>query len=214
MGHEPYGGPAVRIALLVEGNTEKAFHPVLVAFLRERLGHGMPRIKPITQDGRIPKGDKLKRIVDNLLTGQDPYDAVIALTDVYTGTGDFTDAADAKAKMKGWVGNNPRFYPHAAQHDFEAWLLPFWPTIQRLAGHNKSAPSGPPEVVNHDNPPSRRIQELFRIGTCSHDYVKPRDGLRILREPGNRLEAAAEACPELKAFLDTILNLCGVAPLP
>jgi hypothetical protein len=59
---------------------------------------------------------------------------VIALTDVYTGTDDFLDAADAKQKMRAWVGKNDRFHPHVAQHDFEAWLLPFWTDIQSLAG--------------------------------------------------------------------------------
>ena len=35
-----------------------------------------------------------------IFEGRKPADAVIALTDVYTGTDDFTDAADAKAKMR------------------------------------------------------------------------------------------------------------------
>lgn len=106
--------------------------PSLRRFLSSRLSQ-MPKIKPVIYNGRLPKKDKLKRVVENLLAGKDAYDAVIALTDVYTGTKDFEDATDAKQKMKNWVGDCPRFYPHAAQYDFEAWLLPFWPTIQKLA---------------------------------------------------------------------------------
>lgn len=170
----------------------------------------MPRLKLITYNGRIPKEDKLKRIVENLL--EEGYAAVIALTDVYTGTDDFKDASDAKDKMRSWTGNNPEFYPHAAQHDFEAWLLPYWSTIQRLAGHNKKAPTGQPENVNHDDPPAYRIQEIFRIGSKGKSYVKPRDAGRILS--GNDLLLAANSCPELKAFLNTILTLCGGTPLP
>jgi hypothetical protein len=49
--------------------------------------------------------------VENLLTGRDACDAVIALTDVYTGTKDFKDAADAKAQMKKWVGTILNFIP-------------------------------------------------------------------------------------------------------
>ena len=67
------------------------------------------------------------------------------------GTGIIYDAADAKRKMREWVGTNDKFYPHAAQHDFEAWLLPFWAHIERLAGHNKTAPPEPPEAVDHIN---------------------------------------------------------------
>ena len=195
----------MNIAILVEGATEKAFIPTLRNFLRPRLQQ-MPRLRAIPYDGRIPKEGKLRRIVENLL---DTYDAVLALTDIYTGTGDFTNASDAKTKMSAWVGSNPSFYPHAAQHDFEAWLLPFWPTIQELAKHNKSAPSGQPEQVNHNNPPSYRIKEIFELGTCRDSYIKPRDAKRILER--NDLLLSAQACPELKAFLNTILSLCGGA---
>ncbi len=67
------------------------------------------------------------------------------LTDVHTGkTRDFQNAEDAKSKMREWVGRNPKFFPHAAQYEFEAWLLPFWSTIQRLACHNKAAPAALP----------------------------------------------------------------------
>src|SRR5208283_2628811 len=96
-------------------------------------------------DGRIPTNEKLQRLVKALLSGPKPADAVIALTDVYTGTHDFDGADDAKAKMRQWVGNEPRFYPHVALHDFEAWLLPFWSDIQKLSGSNRASPGPNPE---------------------------------------------------------------------
>lgn len=194
----------MRIALLVEGKTETAFMPSLRGFLGSRLDQ-MPRITPIAYDGRIPKGDKLKRPVENLLIGQKAYDAVIALTDVYTGTHDFTDANDAKQKMRAWAGNNPNFYPHAAQHDFEAWLLPYWDKIKYLAKHNMSVPGGQPEQVNHNKPPCRHIAEIFEAGKCRDSYVKPRDAKKILE--GQDLIKSAQACPELKAFKNAILYL-------
>lgn len=195
----------MKIAILVEGKTEKAFKPILEAFLKTRLQKQMPKLKFISSDGRIPKAEKLRRVVENLLSDDD-YNAVIALTDVYTGNNDFKDGADAKAKMIDWVENNPKFYPHVAQHDFEAWLLPFWSTIQKLAKHNKSAPTGAPEQVNHNNPPSYRIKEIFESGKCDRSYNKERDALRILKD--NDLMVAVKVCPELKAFINTILLLC------
>lgn len=194
----------MRIAILVEGKTEVAFMPSLRSFLKSRLQQ-MPRLDPKPYNGRIPKKDKLRRVVLNYLT-VDNYDAVIALTDVYTGSEDFEDAEDAKNKMRQWVGNNPKFYPHAAQHDFEAWLLPFWSTIQKLAQHNKSAPGSQPERVNHDNPPSKRIQEIFELGKSPRSYDKARDAKKILEQ--NELMVSVQACPELKAFINTILELC------
>ncbi len=202
----------MKITVLVEGKTERAFKPHLVEFLKRRLDRRMPNIDFFPYNGRIPKEDKLRRTVEALLrNGRVPAEAVIALTDVYTGTNEFLDAADAKRKMQAWVGKNDKFYPHAAQHDFEAWLLPFWSDIQVLAGHNRSAPSGAPETVNHSRPPSHHIREIFRIGSCRDDYSKPRDANRILR--GKDLAIPANDCPELKAFLNTILTLSGVGPL-
>lgn len=202
----------MKITILVEGKTETAFKPQLLEFLKNRLAGAMPKLDFFPCDGRIYKDAKLRRTVDDLLQkGRVPSDAVIALTDIYTGAGEFADAADAKAKMRVWVGDNARFYPHVAQHDFEAWLLPYWSDIQALAGHNRSAPPGPPESVNHGRPPSFHIREIFRIGTCRRDYIKARDASRILR--GKDLAVAAGQCPELKAFLNTILTLSSASPI-
>ena len=205
----------MKISIIVEGETEKAFLPCLRGFLATRLAGRMPRLDPVPCDGRIPTKDKLRRMVHNLLADRKrPADHVIALTDVYTGTRppQFRDAAEAKAKMRQWVGDEPRFHPHAAQHDFEAWLLPYWETIKRLADHNKNPPPGSPEKVNHDKPPSYRIREVFRIGKSGKRYVKPRDAGRILRE--NDLAVAIGQCPELKSFVNTILTACGSKVIP
>jgi hypothetical protein len=174
----------------------------------------MPRLDVFPYDGRIPKADKLKRVVANLLQGNNAADHVVALTDVYTGTTppDFRDASDAINQMRQWVGIEPRFHPHVAQHDFEAWLLPYWSTIQKLAKHNKGAPGGNPESVNHNNPPAYRIKEIFEIGHCRDSYVKPRDAGRILKD--NDLLVAINQCTELKAFINTILSVCGASEIP
>lgn len=198
----------MNIAILVEGATEVAFREELRKFLQTRLEQQMPRLKFIPQNGRIPKEEKLRRVVENLLIGNNACDAVIALTDVYTGTKDFQDAADAKAQMKKWVGNNPKFYPHTALHDFEAWLLPYWNTIQALAKHKRSAPSGSPETVNHHKPPSYHLKEIFKSGG-RQDYNKPIHGKKILEK--NDLMIAIQACPELKAFVNQIISLCDVS---
>lgn len=202
----------MKIAILVEGQTERAFKPHLMAFLAGRLAGRMPSLDMFLYTGRIPKENALRRAVENLLGGRHPANAVIGLTDVYTGTDDFIDAADAKTKMRQWVGQNAAFHPHVAQHDFEAWLLPYWKDIQKLAGHNRTAPAGLPEQVNHTHPPSYHIREIYRVGTCRDDYSKPRDANRILRDKD--LAVAAAQCPELKAFLNTIISLSGGQPIP
>ena len=70
----------MRIAILVEGKTEKAFKPYLLLYLERRLAGKMPKLDFMPHDGRIPTGDKLKRRVENLLNDRTrPADAVIAL---------------------------------------------------------------------------------------------------------------------------------------
>lgn len=198
----------MKISILVEGKTEKAFIPYLRESLLHRLPGNMPRLDPVPCHGRIPKGDKLKRCVNRLLdNGEKSADAVIALTDVYTGTDDFITTQDAKDKMRAWVGEQPKFYPHVAQYDFEAWLLPYWNDIQRLSGSERTQPSGNPESINHQNPPSKRINEVFFNGSKGKGYVKERDAKKILL--GKDLIVTINACAELKAFVNTILRLCG-----
>lgn len=170
----------------------------------------MPKLDPLPCNGRLPKSEELKRRVNALLSGPNAADAVIALSDVYTGSQDFKDAAHAKKLMRQWVGDEDRFFPHVALHDFEAWLLPYWSEIQLLAGSNRARPNANPESVNHDKPPARVLAELFLEGSKGKRYVKPRDAARILR--GKDLSVAAAVCPELKSFLNTILGLSGGKP--
>jgi hypothetical protein len=170
----------------------------------------MPKLDFVPYDGRIPTGAKLKRAVANLLSdGRTPADAVIALTDVYTGTRPavFADAAEAKKLMRDWVGEESRFHPHVALHDFEAWLLPYWPQIIRLTGSNHRPDWTNPEQVNHTRPPAVRLAEEFRTGPKTRRaYVKTRDAGLILANQD--LSVAIDACRELKAFVNRILGLC------
>ncbi len=120
----------MRITILCEGKTANSFKPCLNRFLRTKLAGKMPRLDFSVYNGAIPTKDKLQRRVSKLLnTGVKRQDAVIALTDVYP---DFPDAAEAKKLMRQWVGKEPKFYPHVALHDFEAWLLPYWGGVSKI----------------------------------------------------------------------------------
>jgi len=196
----------------MEGSTEIAFKPHLLRFLAKRLnslGGKMPTIV-IDKKGHLTSST-LSRDVQHHLMGSRRVDHVIALTDVYTGKRDFRNAADARSKMTSWVGSDRRFQAHAAQYEFEAWLLPYWSRIQELAGSNRKSPPTP-ELVNHNKPPSHFLSEVFRSGSRKRQYSKVRDASKIL--DGQDLGEAAAKCPELKAFLNTILRLSGGKPIP
>lgn len=198
------------IALMVEGATETALMPPLRLFLKERLLNRMPTLRAFPSHGRLPVADALRREVERLLR---KYDHVVALTDVYTGSHPpmFRTGLDAREKMRAWVGANDRFHPHAAQHEFEAWLVPYWPTIQQLAKTTRPRPSLVPEAINHDRPPSQLLKDVFGTGPHRVDFQKILHSARILR--GQDLTIAAQACPELRAFLNTILTLSGSDPI-
>jgi hypothetical protein len=194
----------MRITIICEGKTEQAFEETLHAFLQTRLPGKMPALRFDVHHGSIPTGEQLKRVVENLLGAtRKPAEAVIGLTDVYPS---FADAQDAKTKMRAWVGDESRFHPHVALHDFEAWLLPYWDRITQLAGRKAKVFGANPEKVNHNNPPAHRISRLFEAGTCRDSYSKPRDAKRILKDVD--LITAIAKCPELKSFVNTILGLC------
>ena len=56
------------------------------------------------------------------------------------------------------------------------------------------------------NPPAHLLTEVFRAGSKKKAYIKPRDARRILRNKD--LTISAQACPELKTFLNIILSVC------
>ena len=59
----------MRITVLIEGKTERAFMSKLREFLHPRLPGRMPKLDPMPFDGRIPKeGKLLKAFLNTILT--------------------------------------------------------------------------------------------------------------------------------------------------
>lgn len=197
------------IVLLVEGATETALKGKFKAFLDERAkAEGRPKVALRTKDIMTLNPNKLRRRVHLELRRPNVTD-VVGLIDVYP---DFTSATKAKQFLRNAVGDEPRFYAHAAQYDVEAWLLPYWDFICRRVGVQRSRPGANPEKVNLMHPPSRRLNELYRIAKPPRKYVKSIEMATILRDQD--LTIAAGQCPELKSLLSTLLNLADLTPLP
>jgi hypothetical protein len=90
--------------------------------------------------------------------------------------------------------------------------LPFWDSICRRVGVNQGTPGASPELVDLEQPPSKRLAELYqRARIPCQRYVKTREMYAIL--DGKDLTVAASQCPELKALLNTLLTLGGLDPL-
>lgn len=197
------------IVLLAEGDTERALSEHLKAFLDQRaVQERKPKVRLVTR-GRIEvRADKLLRQVELELQNAE-VQAVIGLMDVFP---NFGSAAEAKSWLRSAVKDNSRFYAHAAQYDVEAWLLPYWDDICRRLRLEKRSPGAYPEQVDGQKPPAYHLDELYRQAKPrARKYNKPLEMRDILR--GKDLTIAADACPEFKAFLNTLLTLSGLTAL-
>lgn len=202
-----------KIIVICEGATEVAFRQVLTDYLKRKYEQANIAENRIGLSFRSAKGKiiperDLKADVETHLSKPD-IKAVIILSDVYP---DYSSAQEAKKIIRTAIGDEKRCFIHVACHDFEAWLLPFWSKICGIIGQNKQPFSAQPETVNDINPPSKRLKELFRTAKPRPlEYTKPSQAFRILR--GEDIEVSARACPELKSFLNTILDLADLEKL-
>lgn len=198
----------MKIVVLSEGSTEAALRTALRGFVENHIGN-RPRVgvELPTLKGSLLR-EKLATLVENYASKADVA-GVIALTDVYP---TFGDAKDAKQKLreKAGDGGGKKLRVHVAKHDLEAWLMPFWDDIAKSLGVPAKVPGAKPEQINHQKPPSVHLKELF--ARAKNKYVKDVDGPKWLT--ADRLEQAAKSCPELKLFLDSLLEFAGVESTP
>jgi len=201
----------MRIVVLCEGKTEKVLKPALSEWLGEHLpktGTGIDA-KPVHHK---LVGAKFRRQVE-LNCARNDVLGVIGLTDVY---GVFESGVQAKEALREAVaGCNhvEKFWGHVAQFELEAWIMPFWDDIAKSIGVKAKKPGEKPEEINHEKPPSKHLKELFRRAKQPRrNYDKVRHAWQWLT--AKNLQTAAESCPELRAFLNSILKLAGAEPLP
>ena len=205
--------PPTKTVLLVEGKTEQALKTVLKDFLDDQCTTaGKPRVRLETKplDSRLLKKEKLGlRVKKNL--ERDDVLGVVALVDVVAAGNPFKDAAEAIEFLRSCHPDDKRYRCHAAQHDFEAWLLPYWDFITKRVGVHQKSPGNQPENVNHDRPPSKVLEDLYQRAKPPRKYNKPVEALAILR--GQDLLVSAKKCPQFAAFLQTLLDLADCTPL-
>jgi len=196
------------IVLLVEGETERALKGILKKFLDQRAaerGQSQVRLqaRKIKSISREALGKQIK------LELQTPgVTAVVGLIDVFPQF-KHADAAAAKSfllEAAHGAGVTHGFYAHAAQYDVEAWLLPYWDDICQRINVRQGPPRGNPEQVNAVKPPAYHLRELYR--RARREYTKTTEMLAILA--GKDLTVAANACPELKGLLNTLLMLSNL----
>jgi len=199
--------------LLVEGQTEIALKRIIKEYLDQRAEEqGQPRIRLQTRRfKRLNNSEEMGRQIKFELQTQG-VDAVIGLVDVFPHFR-HADAAIAKRFLNEAArraGVTHGFYAHAAQYDVEAWLIPFWEDVCQRIGVHQGRPGNRPEQVDGTHPPSYRLRDLYR--RAQREYTKTTEMSAILK--GKDLTIAANACPELKNLLNTLLALSYLPTLP
>ena len=200
----------MRIVLLVEGETEIALKAVLKTFLDQHATqHGQPYVRLQTRKIKSLNQESLGRQIRLELQARE-NSAVVGLIDVFPRFKHANAAKDylVEAARSASVGHG--FHAHAAQYDVEAWLLPYWDVICDRIGFRQSRPGHNPEEVDDVKPPSYLLRELYR--RAKREYTKTDQMPIILADKD--LTIAANACPEFKSFLNTLLTLSNLPLLP
>ena len=193
------------VVLLVEGETERSLTNKIREFLNSRSqAHGQPRVSLKTRKIKSINPHSLGRQI-KLETQSRGVTSVVGLIDVFPNHKNAVGAKNFLRRTAKNAGVTDDFYAHAAQFDVEAWLLPYWDDICNRIGVNQSPPGANPESVNIIKPPSYRLKELYRRAKPSRKYKKTLEMPAILRNKD--LTIAANACPELKSLLNTLLKL-------
>jgi Domain of unknown function (DUF4276) len=195
----------VTLLLYVEGQTEEEALPGF--FQRWLADNGQNvRIKPVNFKGAGRYlHDFAKRAKLDLTSGS--ASGIIGLLDLYGSSLSYPQKAVAekyrwaKAKLEAEVGDT-RFRQHFTVHETEAWLLSGKDVFPQQI--NVRLPKTPPEGINFQNPPSKRLERLYP-SHVNRKYAKVRDGVDLF----DKLDpnAAYARCPHLKLLLDDILAL-------
>jgi len=198
----------MKVVVICEGATEAALRDGLRDFVQARAtGTKKVGVKTLSLDGPTIR-KKLDRVARNLLD-QNEVIGVVVLSDVYPNYGSAKETKGALRRFAGDAAKNPSFRTHAAQFEVEAWILPFWNEIARQLTVSAVPPGANPEQVDGQKPPSHHFKELFR--RAKREFDKVLDGPRWLS--GERLPTAAQSCPELKSFLNSLLEFASAALL-
>ncbi len=198
----------MKIVVLCEGSSEAILKSSFREFVQSRSSGGerigletlkLPGTKIVS---------RLQRMTSLTLKREDVI-GVVALIDVYPNHEDAEEAKQALYTIAKVGKSEARFRAHAALWELEAWLLPFWEEIADWLRVPAKRPGPHPEQINGQSPPSKRLKELFQ--RAGREYNKVADAHKWLTAA--RLERAAKVCPQLKAFLNSLLEFAGAKTL-
>ena len=183
-----------RLVIIVEGYTEYYF---VTRILKKHLPH--LHIEAINlQGGNISVElviNSVKKVISN-------FDYVTTLIDYYgfNNPNQTSSADELENQMSASIAKDS-FLPYLQQHEFEALLFANKQMIEEKLGSNNQIQkiTSPPEEINHDNPPSKRLLNIFP------QFIKTSDGIAILESTDWNL--LRKQCPRFSHWIQKLENL-------
>jgi hypothetical protein len=197
-----------RIVVLCEGKTEERAIRFFVARQWALDGLSAVGLDRVDLRGHL---DKVAPFARNHLDEPEVL-AVFTLIDLYgmtSVTHPANDELDAKVqRVQNWLrdrlGQHKRadyFVPHVSVHEVEAWILAEGAALARRLGDPWIRPDPQAEVKNFQNPPSRRMSELFLKSKGRH-YQKIEDGEPLFSQM--EFQPVYTSCPYFRKFYDDL----------
>ncbi len=208
----------MKFVLFVEGKTEQMAIPKFVkrwldARLSARVG-----VKAVRFNGWPEFDREIKKKVHLNLDAPSSPDAIagIGLLDLYGPTFYPPGVASADDRVRWAVDRfekevgHPRFRMFFAVHEVEAWLLSQPGVFPKEVGAAFPGKIARPETVDFDEPPARLLEKLYR-SKLGKKYKKVTYGVSLFGKLDPNV--ACGKCPNLRAMLDTMLDLAKSAGL-
>jgi hypothetical protein len=202
----------VKFVLLLEGRTEAYICEFLGRWLNARLSKNVG-FTPVHHEGwhQLVKDARIKTDLhlNHPRRGKDVI-AVVGLLDLY-GPDFYPPTAQTVAEryeagkkhMEKLVGNE-RFFQFFAVHEIEAWLLSDPGRFRSEVRSEVNKLCSSPETIDSGNPPSKRLNELYRTKFKNATYDKVGNARNEF--PKLDPEKAAEKCPYLREMLTFLLE--------
>jgi hypothetical protein len=204
-----------RIVVLCEGDTEDLAVRYFIFRQWQVDGFGSVGLKRVSLGGKPEKaGDFAGRYL-----GERAVLAVFTLIDLQGMTRAVhppQDNLEAKVeRVQRWLraqvthARAGRFFPHVCVHEVEAWILAEGKALAARLKDRSIQPDPDAEWKNFQNPPSDRLNELFRR-KVSRRYNKRADGQPLFA--AMQFEPVYNSCPHLRAFYDDLRAVASTSP--
>jgi hypothetical protein len=201
-----------RIVVLCEGHTEELAVRYFIARQWQSDGLESVALKPINLRGKPQDvGESATRYL-----GEPDVLAVFTLVDLQ-GNNQIVhepqDSLEVKVqRVQDWLraqvthARADQFFPHICVHETEAWILAEGHALAKRLQDPGILPDPKAEVKNFQNPPSKRVNELF-LKLKKTRYNKLADGTPLFK--AMQFTAVYRTCGYFRAFYDDLKKTAG-----